>query len=100
MVTVVDVAPETTLRLVGEMVGGVAQGFAASLTAKLRLAMVSVALRAAPELVATPTVIVALPVPPVGAETQVGAPLTLHVHAEGAVTLTRVLPPADVTENA
>src|SRR5512132_978966 len=52
--TVVVPLVAATVRLAGEMVGGVAtHGLAAWLTVRVRLAMVSVALRALPELAAT-----------------------------------------------
>jgi hypothetical protein len=69
---------------------------ASCVTLKLFPATVNVALRAAPTFAAAVRASVPLPVPEEAIVTQVGLPVTVHGHDEGAVTLTVALPPLPV----
>ncbi len=69
-------------------------GLAAWVTVRLLPATENAALRSAPAFDAAVTFRVALPVPEVDMAIQAGLPLTVHVHADGAVTETvEVAPP-------
>lgn len=68
-------------------------GFASWVTVKLVPATVNVALRSTPGFAAAVRLSIALPVPAVATVIHAGTPVTLHVHALGAVIEVEFVPP-------